>query len=156
MRAAVRRWLVRRRAAFASDDGSTLPLVVFYGVLGLAVVLLVTAATSLYLEKKRLFTVADGAALVGAEAFELDEVRLTPDGPRPLLDDAAVASAVADYLAGNPVPELENLTVVRAGTADGLSATVTVSSTWHPPVVTVFVPDGLRLEATATARSVFG
>ncbi|MFT4284541.1 MAG: pilus assembly protein TadG-related protein [Protaetiibacter sp.] len=144
------------RAAVAADDGSTLPLVAFFGLLGLVIVLLVTAATSLYLEKKRLFTVADGAALVGAESFELDAVRVTPDGPRPLLDDAGVASAVADYLDGNPAPDLEGLKVERAFTADGLSATVTVTSTWHPPVVTLFVPDGLRVEATATARSVFG
>ena len=148
--------MTRVRAALVSDEGSTLPLVAFFGFLGLVVVLLVTAATSLYLEKKRLFTVADGAALVGAEAFELDAVRLTADGPRPVLDDASVASAVAGYLAGDPAPDLEELAVERADSVDGLSATVTVSSTWHPPVVTVFVPDGLRIEATATARSVFG
>jgi hypothetical protein len=144
------------RAALAADDGSTLPLVAFFGMLGLLVVLLVTAATSLYLEKKRLFTIADGAALVGAESFELTEVHLTPDGPRPLLDDAGVASAVADYLDGNPAADLDGLTVERAFTPDGLSATVTMSSSWRPPVVTLFVPEGMRVEATATARSVFG
>ncbi|TPX03391.1 hypothetical protein FJ656_17435 [Schumannella luteola] len=125
-------------------------------MLGLIVVLLVTAATSLYLEKKRLFTIADGASLVGAEAFELDAVALTPDGPRPVLESADIAVAAADYLAGNPVAELEGLTLEQAFTADGRSATVTVSSVWHPPVVTMFVPEGLRVEATATARSVFG
>ena len=146
----------RMRAALAAEDGSVLPLVAFFTFLGLLIVLLVTAATSLYLEKKRLFTVADGAALVGAESFELDTVRVGPDGPRPLLDDAAVASAVGEYLAGNPAPDLDELTVERAFTADGLSATVTVSSYWRPPVVTLFVPEGIRVEATATARSVFG
>jgi hypothetical protein len=144
------------RAALAADDGSTLPLVAFFGMLGLVVVLLVTAATSLYLEKKRLFTVADGASLVGAEAFELDAVAFTPDGPRPVLESGDVAAAVADYLAGNPAPDLDGLVVERAFTADGRSATVTVRATWHPPVVTIFVPEGLRIEATATARSVFG
>lgn len=146
----------RLRAALDDDDGSTLPLVAFYAMLALLVVLLVTAATSLYLEKKRLFTVADGAALVGAEAFELDAIALTPAGLRPVLDSADVAAAVNDYLGGNPAPDLDELTVEQAFTADGLSATVTVSSSWHPPVVTLFVPDGLRIEATATARSVFG
>jgi hypothetical protein len=144
------------RAALAADDGSTLPLVAFFGMLGLVVVLLVTAATSLYLEKKRLFTVADGAALVGAEAFELDTVAFTPDGPRPVLESRDVALAAEDYLAGNPAPDLEGLVIDRAFTADGRSATVTVSSTWRPPVVTIFVPEGMRIEATATARSVFG
>lgn len=141
---------------FADDEGSTLPLVIFFGFLGLAIVLIVTAATSLYLEKKRLFTLADGAALVGAEAFELDDVALTPDGPRPVLDDADVAAAVVDYLDRAPTGGFESLAVDAAFTADGRSATVTLSSTWRPPVVTVFVPEGLRIDATATARSVFG
>ena len=144
------------RAALAEDEGSTLPLVAFFLFLGLLIVLLVTAATSLYLEKKRLFTVADGAALVGAESFDLESVRVGPAGPRPVLDDAGVRAAVAEYLAGAPAPDVDGLTVERAFTADGLSATVTVSSYWRPPVVTLFVPDGIRVEATATARSVFG
>jgi hypothetical protein len=148
---------VRRiRAAAAADDGSTLPLVIFFAFLGLVVVLIVTAATSLYLEKKRLFTLADGAALVGAEAFELDDVTLTPQGPRPVLGNAAVASAVADYLDANPAVEFEALRVDEATTPDGRSARVTLSATWRPPVVTLFVPDGIRIDATATARSVFG
>ncbi|RQP09333.1 MAG: hypothetical protein EAS51_12080 [Microbacteriaceae bacterium] len=144
------------RRALAADEGSTLPLIAFFTFLGLLVVLLVTAATSLYLERKRLFTVADGAALVGAESFELGSVQLGPGGPRPVLHDGAIASAVSEYLAGNPAPDLTGLTVERAFSADGLSATVTVSAYWRPPVVTLFVPDGLRVEATATARSVFG
>ena len=147
--------MTRVRRALAADDGSTLPLVIFFGFLGLLVVLLVTAATSLYLEKKRLFTLADGAALVGAEAFELDAVSLTAFGPRPVLESADVAVAVADYVAGNPTAEFEALAIDDAFTPDGRSATVTVSSTWHPPVVTLFVPDGIRIDATATARSVF-
>ncbi|AYF98708.1 pilus assembly protein TadG-related protein [Protaetiibacter intestinalis] len=145
-----------RRQRLAADEGSTLPLVIFFGFLALAVVLVVTAATSLYLEKKRLFTLADGAALVGAEAFELDAVSLTPDGPRPVLESADVASAVAGYLDGNPMAEFEELAVDEAASVDGRSATVTMSATWRPPIVTVFVPDGIRIDATATARSVFG
>jgi hypothetical protein len=30
---------------------------------------------------------------------------------------------------------------------------VTVAGAWHPPVITLFVPDGLPLEATATSRN---
>ncbi len=146
----------RARRSLGADDGSTLPFVVFVGMLGLAIVLLVSAATSLYLERKRLFTLADGAALVGAEAFELDAVALTPAGPRPVLESDDVAAAVADYLALAPTSGFEDLVIERAFTADGRSATVTVSASWRPPVVTVFVPEGVRIEATATARSVFG
>jgi hypothetical protein len=31
-----------------------------------------------------------------------------------------------------------------------------VSAIWRPPVITVFVPDGMRIEATAVSRTVFG
>jgi hypothetical protein len=144
------------RAARAADDaGSTLILVSFYCFLGLVLVLIVTAATSLHLERKRLFTIADGAALAAAEAFTLGEVAVTADGPRPTLTDASVAEAAGEYLADAPT-DLDGVRLERGGTDDGLSATVTVSSAWTPPVITVFVAAGLRLEVTATARSVFG
>lgn len=139
----------------ADDEGSTLILTSFYAFLCLALVLLVTAATSLYLERKRLFTLADGAALAAAEAFTLGEVAVTADGPRPTLTDASVTEAAGQYLGSAPTA-LDGVRLESGGTADGLSATVTLSSAWAPPVLTVFVPDGLRLEVTATARSVFG
>ncbi|MEP6842978.1 MAG: pilus assembly protein TadG-related protein [Pseudolysinimonas sp.] len=149
-----------QRPRLRDDAGSTLPLVIFYGFLALALVLIVAAAASLYLERKRLFTLADGAALVGAESFDLDSVTFTRHGPRPVLQPGQVSAAVASYLAGNPTGteygEFEGLVVERATTVDGESATVTVSAVWHPPVVTVFVPEGLRIDATAVARSVFG
>jgi hypothetical protein len=44
----------------------------------------------------------------------------------------------------------------EATTRDGESATVTLSSIWRPPIVTVFFPEGWRIETTATARAVFG
>ncbi len=144
------------RRALHDDDGSTLPLVIFYGFLALALVLIVAATASLYVERKRLFTLADDAALVGAESFDLNSVTFAGHGPRPVLKPEQVHSAVASYLAGNPVDDFERLVVERATTVDGESATVTVSAIWHPPVVTVFVPEGMRIDATAVARSVFG
>lgn len=143
------------RPRLRNDDGSTLPLTIFYGFLSLVLILGVVAATSLYLERKRLFTLADGAALVGAEAFTLDEVTRTPQGFRPTLTDAEVSSAVGDYLASNPVDDFESLAVESAGTVDGRSATVSLSAYWRPPVLSLLLPKGLRLEVTAVARSVF-
>ena len=43
--------------------------------------------------------------------------------------------------------------LVEAGTPDGVSARVRVETVWHPPVLTVFVPDGWTIEATATSRT---
>ena len=137
------------------DDGSTLPLTIFYGVLSLVLVLLVVAASSLYLERKRLFTLADGAALVGAESFALAEVASTAEGPRPTLLTRDVASAVTTYLAEAPTQSFTALAVERAESSDGRSATVSLSAYWRPPVITLLIPDGLRIEVTAVARSVF-
>jgi hypothetical protein len=144
------------RLAAASDDrGSILPLTIFYGTLCLVLILLVVAATSLYHERKRLFTLADGAALVGAEAYYLDDVALTPNGLRTTLENPDVATAAAAYLRTAPTSGFESLTLERAETVDGRSATVELSAYWRPPLVTAFVPEGLRIEVTAVARSVF-
>ena len=146
----------RLRGRLSNDDGSTLPLIIFYGFFSLVLVLLVVAATSLYLERKRLFTAADGAALVGAESFDLDDVELTAEGTlRPELKSKDVAAAVSDYLDENPVGEFEKLRVERAVSEDGLSATVELSAYWRPPIVSLLVPEGFRIEVQAVARSVF-
>ncbi|HEX4401464.1 MAG TPA: pilus assembly protein TadG-related protein [Galbitalea sp.] len=138
-----------------SEEGSTLLLTIFYGALCLALVLLVVAATSLYLERKRLFILADGASLVGAEAFTLDDVTATVHGNRPLLTSPEVASAVSAYLADNPADHFTDLQVERAVSVDGRSATVELSCYWAPPVLTLFIPKGFRIEVTSIARSVF-
>jgi hypothetical protein len=50
---------------------------------------------------------------------------------------------------------LESLAVDRAETVDGKSATVTLSAYWRPPVLSILVPKGFRIEVTSVARSVF-
>ena len=137
------------------EDGSTLILAIFYGMLSLLLILLVAAATSLYLERKRLYSLADAAALVGAEAFELSSVSLESGEPTVTLRSPRVRDAVVEFLEENPIGTFDALVLEDAASADGRSATVTVSSAWQPPVLTLFVPDGIRLEVTAVARSVF-
>ena len=138
------------------DRGSILPLVAGFGALALAVVLLGSAATSLYLERTRLFTLADGAALAAAESFDLASVRPTADGVlRPRLTKPDVTAAAADYLAQASGSRLEGLQLISATTPDGLSARVTLAAVWAPPLVSIFVPEGIPLQVTATSRSVF-
>ncbi len=143
------------RARMRDDDGSILPLTIFYGFLSLVLILLVVAATSLYIERKRLFTLADGAALVGAEAFPLDAVAPTASGYRPTLKTPGVAAAVSDYIAATPHDHFESLSIDRAETVDGRSATVALSAYWRPPVVSLLVPEGFRIDVIVLARSVF-
>ena len=148
----MRRHLVRTLRA---DEGSTLPLIIFSAALALALIIVVVSVTSLYVERKRLFTLADGAALDAAESFSLHDVRRTDAGFRPTLDSGDVRGAVEKYLHDNPHDEFTQLRVERAGTADGRSATVQLSAYWSPPMVTLWAPRGIRIEVTAVARSVF-
>jgi hypothetical protein len=137
-----------------AEDGSILPLIAFAAAFALALTLTVVAATSFYLERKRLLTLADGAALVGAEAFELGDVDVTGPELSLELDDAAVAEAVQDYVSSHDT--FTALTVERAESLDGRSATVELSAYWRPPLLTLFVPEGIRLDVEVTARSLFG
>jgi uncharacterized membrane protein len=146
----------RRALTVRDDSGSIMPLIAGFGALALAVVLLVTAATSLYIDRKRLFTLADGAALAAAESFDLASVRLTPAGVlRPRLTKTEVAEAAAGYLAQAPQPRLDGVHLVEAVTPDGVSARVTLTAVWSPPMISMLVPQGISLRVTATSRSVF-
>ncbi|TYL50511.1 pilus assembly protein TadG-related protein [Agromyces mariniharenae] len=144
---------LRTRAA-RDETGSTLLLTIGYGALGLAIILVVASATTLYLERKRLFTVADGAALAAAEAWALESVRV--DGGRLTLDleDAEVQRAAGAYLS-DAATDLGDVVLVSASSTDGRSATVTLRSVWRAPIHTDLVPIEVPVEVTVTARSVF-
>ena len=144
-----------RRPLPRGERGTMLVLMAFYSALALLLILIVTAATSLYLERKRLFSLADGAALVGAEAFDLADVRIDGGTVSVHLDPGDVRDAVDDYVAIAPTGAFEGLQVVKATSEDGRSATVQLSAVWRPPVVALFLPEGVRLDVTAIARSVF-
>lgn len=137
-----------------NEDGSTLLLTIGYCVLGLAIVLVVASATTLYLERKRLFTLADGTALAAAEAWQLETVRIEGDRLAIELEDAEVRRAAAEYLAV-AASDLDDVVLVRAASDDRRSATVTLRSVWRAPIHTDLVPIEVPVEVTVTARSVF-
>ena len=146
--------MTRAARSVADEDGSTLLLTIFYGVLGLALVLVVVSATSLYLERKRLFTLADGAALAAAESWRLDDARVEDGELMFDLGAESVRAAAYDYL-GDASHSLRGLDLVRADSADGRSATVTLRAIWHAPISSEFLPVTVPIEVTADARSVF-
>ncbi|WP_028495322.1 MULTISPECIES: pilus assembly protein TadG-related protein [Microbacterium] len=127
------------------DEGSVLLLTIGYAVLALALVFVCVDATSLYLAQKRVDAVADAAALAGADGFTV-----TVEGGQAsaTLTDAGVRDQAADLVAA-----LGTATLVSAEAPDGVSARVTVTATWHPPILALFVPDGVVLRATATSRN---
>ena len=141
---------------FKDEEGSSLILIIFAGLISLAVIIGTMAATSLYIERKRLFTVADGAALAAAEAFNLDDVQVVNGRASVTLTDSAVNAETLHYLQLIPVTESSGVSVVSAKTTDGRSATVTLQTWWKPPVVSIFMPEGLKIDVTSTARTVLG
>jgi uncharacterized membrane protein len=136
----------RRRAADPDDEGSILLLTLGYALLALAAVFVCVDATSLYLAQKRLDAVADAAALAAADGFQFD---VEAGEAVAVLTDVGVqaqAGAIVAEVGGDTV-------LVSASTPDGVSARVTVAGSWHPPILALFVPDGVALEATATSRT---
>jgi hypothetical protein len=142
--------------SFRDEEGSSLILIIFAGLIGLAVIIGTMAATSLYIERKRLFTVADGAALAAAEAFNLDDVQVVNGKASVTLTDTAVNAETLHYLQLIPVNESSGVSILTAITTDGRSATVTLQKWWKPPVVSIFMPEGLKIDVTSTARTVLG
>lgn len=133
-------------AESCDDEGSVLILTLGYAALAIVAILICAAATTLYLAQKRVDGVADAAALAAADGFVLTVV----DGePLATLTDEGVRSSAELFIADLA----SDVTVVSAGTPDGVSARVTVAASWHPPFITLFVPDGVALEATATSRT---
>jgi uncharacterized membrane protein len=127
------------------EDGSILLLTIGYALLALVLVFVSVDATSLYLAQKRTQATADAAALAAADGFTLEVVgdqaraELTDEGVREQAQAIVDADGAADLAA--------------ASTPDGVSARVTVSAVWRPPIATLFVPDGVPLQATATSRT---
>lgn len=129
-----------------TDAGSILPLIIGYALVAIAIILVCVNATSLYIAQKQLDALADAAALAGADGFEL---MLVDDQPQARLIESDVRAQAETVLAAAPGAA----TLVSATTPDGVSARITIAGTWHPIVFSLFVPEGVALEATATSRN---
>lgn len=128
------------------DEGSVLLLTLGYALLAVALILVSVCATDLYISQKRLDALADAAALAGADGFTLVVEGGTAHAD---LTDEGVKEQALALVADLP----GEASLVSATAPDGLSARVTVSADWHPPLLSIFVPDGVRLEATGTSRT---
>lgn len=128
------------------EQGSILPLILGYVLLALSVVFVCVCATDLYIGQKRLDSLADAAALAGADGFTLV---VAGETVRAELTDAGVREQAETIVAAMST----HAVLAAADAPDGVTARVTVTSTWHPPVFSFFVPDGVSLESTATSRT---
>lgn len=143
------------RAKGADEDGQVIVLIIGYVLLALLVTTVVVGISSVYLEHKRLLSLADGASLAAADSYTLGEVGTEGDRPSAVLSSARVTNVASDFVHRTPASQrFDKLAVASAtGSPDGSTAVVVLSATVHPPVVNLLVPDGIRIEATSTARS---
>lgn len=132
-----------------------MPLVVGLFAIALAFIAVAAGATSLHLDRLRLLSVADGAALAAAESFRVADIAVQGDEVVPALTAADVRTTADAYVAAATPPGIRQLRVVDAGTDDGRSATVVLQGTWRPPLVSALLPDGVVLEVASTAAARF-
>lgn len=136
-----------------SERGSTLLMIIFAACLSALVLVGTASAASLYATQKKLYMIADGAALAASQNFKLTSVRV--DGARLThsLTDANVHSAVATFLKN--AAGAHEVRAVSARAVTPTTAEVTLRVTWQPPLVSLFFPRGIPIDVTARARGTF-
>lgn len=153
---------MRLPAREAREDGQIMLLSLAFGVIALVLVIVVVAVSSVYLERKRLLSLADALAADAADA--LDEGQFYAEGggahgDLPLTDESVQAS-IEEYLASAPaavLDEFENFTILEpTGSPDGDTAEVTLGATIRPPLIPwVLTPwqDGIAFQVTSRAQA---
>jgi hypothetical protein len=130
-------------------------LIIGFVMLALLVATVMMGASALYIEHKKLLSLADGASVAAAGSYTLGQVETAGGTPSAALSGDRIRNVASDYLARNGAfDRFDALTVASAtGTPDGSTAVVVLSAAVHPPVVNFLVPDGIQIEAASTARS---
>jgi hypothetical protein len=138
-----------------NEDGQMMVMILGYVALALLVTTVVIGISAVYLEHKRLLSLADGASLAAADSYTLGEVAAQGGSPSAVLNPARVRNVAADFVARSPASErFDDLAVAgTTGTPDGSTAVVVLTAAVHPPVVNFLIPAGIPIEATSTARS---
>ncbi|GAB3532770.1 hypothetical protein GCM10027403_05660 [Arthrobacter tecti] len=137
------------------ESGQISILIIGYILLSLLVVAVVTAISAVYIEHKKLLSVADGAVLTAADTFGVANIESGVGEPAPTLDSESVARAASGYLersgAGSRFNELA--LDPATGAPDPRTARVVLTAVVHPPIVNFLVPAGIPIVATADARA---
>lgn len=137
------------------EDGQLMVMIVGYVALALLVATVVIGISSVYLEHKRLLSLADGASMAAADSYTLGDVSSQGGTPSAVLNPARVRNVAADFIGRSPASQRFSSLAVAPGTGspDGSTAVVVLTAAVHPPVVNFLVPDGIRIKASSTARA---
>ncbi len=142
------------------EAGQVGVLIIGYLLISLLVVTVVLAVTAVYIDHKKLLSVADGAALAAADDYSIDVGGRSAAGdgttsPLPILEGAGVEQSTAGYLAATgAAARFDELSIdPSTGAPDGRTARVILTAVVHPPIINALVPDGIPIVARADARA---
>ena len=110
-------------------------------------------ASSLLIERQRLYSLADGAAVFASESFDPTAVSKQGSRVRAPLTSYRVRQSAEEFLETVGSQELTMIVLESAHTPDGWHAEVGLSSQWSPPVVSHFLPTTLRIQVEARAQT---
>lgn len=136
------------RRMMLDDRGSMMPLAIGFATIALLLVLLTAAITDIYLAHRKLYALADSAALAAADSFEPDY----GSDPAIIFTDAAVQREARTYLRRTHISERFRDVDLEGGTPDGRSVEIILTTRYRPVILSPFVPRGIDLSATARAR----
>jgi len=147
-----------RTGSADGECGRIMLLTSAFVAFALMLVAVVASASSVHLDRKALYAVADLAAADAAGAMSPDSFYAghgaPADGAPLTLSDAAVRAAVDRYLAEHP-PAIP-VRVTGASSPDGRSARVTLAAVSRPPLLSWFTDafgGGVPMSASSTARA---
>lgn len=137
------------------EDGQIMVMIIGYVLLSLLLATVIMAVSAVYIEHKKLLSVADGASSAAADSFTLGQVDGGAAGPTAVLSKERVQSVTQAYLTRNGAhARFDGLAIAPGtGTPDTATAEVALTSIVRPPVVSFLLPDGIPIVAKSTARS---
>lgn len=158
------------RRATRGDDGQVMLLILAFSVVLLLLVTTIAAATAVHLQRARLASLADAAALDAADALsptvyyapgsagrgEKPKPKPSDDEGKVPLSEAEVRASVAAYLAAAPETGAMDDVAIGSPTraVDRTTAEVTLTATARIPLVTTITAGWLgRIHLVVTSRA---
>lgn len=151
--------LARRRPAEADDAGTIMVLVIFFALIIAGLITVVVDVSTVFLARRELQSVADGAAISAAQQADFATVYGGQVGVAIPLSDADVEAYVADYV-DDPARlphECHAVPDIAAAVPDGRTVTVELSCKAPLPfvqLVSQMWSDGVTIHVYAQARAV--
>lgn len=130
------------------EKGSITPLAIGFTVIATTLIVLITVITDIYLAHRKLYAIADSAALAAVESYQ----PVPGEKPTFVFDQAGIERKAKQHVERiQPPTHLRNIRV-SAAIVDEKNVEVTAHARYRPVLISPFVPHGIRLSSTAKAR----